>query len=317
MSIQNDINYSEFLGEEVLVLGEEFLEEGAKIARLIKVEYPDFVHDEEVCLYFEGNEESFYIPKSEIYQFIPKKCLDDENHEYYFVGFRYGKTDKSKEHIYISNDLTVKVGDRVLACGDERAGNVVRTGFYKKVDAPYPVEKTWLIEQKANAWISPNNYFDFAKYVDNDNAYYKYISELAENKNYIAKAKETYRSFHIIYFDDVDRRMIKDENGKIPGNHILDYLDEEWGVPHNRRWADEGTFLMRKNQLYTFFDSVWLSYLLAKNDYIEDGIIDVYKYMLPIYKHGDFDKYLFNVERDKKLLNEHIEFINNFIDFKI
>ena len=60
-----------------------------------------------------------------------------------------------------------------------------------------------------------------------------------------------------------------------------------------------------------------MSHLLAKNDYVEDGIIDIYKYMLCIYNNGGFDKYLLDVEYDKKRLNEHITFINNYIGFKI
>ena len=81
--------------------------------KLVEIVEPDYIDEYETLYKFVCNENTIRLTKNEIYQFLPKKWLDDDNHEYYYVIFRYGKTDRSKEHIYMSNDYNIKVGDKV------------------------------------------------------------------------------------------------------------------------------------------------------------------------------------------------------------
>lgn len=316
LNFQRDIDYKDFIGEEILVAYESG-NDSATLMRLVEIIMPDYDNWDEYCYKFDNAGKALYLNKSEIYQFLPKKWLDDENHEYYYVIFRFGKTERSKEHIYISNDYSIKIGDKVLPFGNEKIGNVVKTGFYKKSNAPYPIEKTWLISRKAYAEIDASRYNDFNKYVDSTNKYYNWLQKQNRYKNYIAKALDTYEMFSWGYIDHVHDYMMPNEDGKYDGKNILNFLTYEFEECCYYDNDYQGEFLMRYNQLYTFFDSVWMSYLLAKNDYVREGTIEVYKYMLCIYNNGGFDKYLLDVEYDKKCLNEHITFINDYIGFKI
>ncbi len=315
LNYQRDINYNDFLGEEILVASDS-RNNSPTLMRLVEIIMPDYDNWDEICYKFVNGGKTIYLTKSEIYQFIPKKWLDDEEHEYYYVIFRFGKTDRSKEHIYISNDYSIKVGDKVLPFGNEKSGNVIKTGFYKKINAPYPVEKTWLISRKAYKEIDASKYKDFNKYVKDDNDYFKFLNKREENKGYIANSLDTYEMYSWDYIEYIEKFMRPNENGKLNGESILDFLEEEFEGGYYYS-GYKGKFLNRYNQLYSFFDSVWMNYLLIKNDHVEDGIIDIYKYMLCIYNNGGFDKYLLDINYDKKCLEEHIAFINNYINFII
>ena len=88
-------------------------------------------YGESLLLDYSGQERE--IPIVDIMQFFSKKDLLNDDVEYYYVILRYGKTEHSKEHIYMSYDYSIKPGDRVLIWRDWLyVGNVIKTGFFNK-----------------------------------------------------------------------------------------------------------------------------------------------------------------------------------------
>lgn len=69
---------------------------------------------------------------------------DSGDKKYYYVFVEYGDGPSYREYSYISDDTTIKVGDLVLVDrrGEEVEAEVTFTKFYKKKEAPYPVDKT-------------------------------------------------------------------------------------------------------------------------------------------------------------------------------
>jgi len=211
----------------------------------------------------------------------------------------------------MANDYTIKPGDRVLTCCDERVGFVVRTGFFKKDNAPYPVENTWLIAGKAYDEVSAKAYESFESLVNAGNKYLAY-TENKEDRSYLTKAESTYQGFAEGYIEAVDEAMAT-VGHKVTGNTIFNYLSEEFEGGFNYRDRGyKGDFLVRKNQIYSFFDSVWICYLLTKYDCYDDMVFDELRYMFVIYKNGGFDKYLYMPELDKAHIDAHIKVINDF-----
>lgn len=303
------MGYADFLNEAIYVIYGDAYKQSKEIMVLCEIIEPDDIEYSCRCYKFKSKDKYVFVDEGKLLQFVPIKWLGNEEHEYFYVIFRYGKTDRSKEHIYMSNDLSIKPGDKVLTCCDERAGNVLRTGFFKKTNAPYPVEKTWLITRKANDEIFINVCDNS---VDVDNTYLEFINNKT-HKGYIAKAESTYNGFTERYIEDVDRVM-KNNSHTVSSDMILNYLSEEFEGGFNYRDCGyEGDFLTRKNQIYNFFDSVWLCYLLAKYDCMDKMVLDAFQYMLVLYQNGDFDDYLYNYELDKEHIDEHIDFIKKHI----
>lgn len=60
------------------------------------------------------------VPVNHIKQFFPKNSLMDPNAEFFYIVLRYGKTERSKEHYYMSYDYNIKPGDQVLVWRDWR-----------------------------------------------------------------------------------------------------------------------------------------------------------------------------------------------------
>ncbi len=84
-----------------------------------------------------------------IIRFRLKKALDDKtkassDEKYYFVFVTYDDDPSYREYCYISEDFTIEEGDLVLVdrLGEEVIAEVIDTGYYTYVNAPYPVEKT-------------------------------------------------------------------------------------------------------------------------------------------------------------------------------
>ena len=64
--------------------------------------------------------------------------------DYYYLSVTYDDTDSSRDYYYISEDTTIKVGDKVVVDrrDEEVVATVVSTRFYKEFDVPFPVNET-------------------------------------------------------------------------------------------------------------------------------------------------------------------------------
>lgn len=97
------------------------------------------------------NEKELDIPS-----FLKKENGDNSNENkekaYYYLTVRYENYYSNKEYNYISDDTSIKVGDRVLVdmLGELVIADVLKTAFYNKFDAPFPVNKTKKIIQKVD-----------------------------------------------------------------------------------------------------------------------------------------------------------------------
>ena len=97
------------------------------------------------------NEKELDIPS------VLKKGNGDNSNEnkekaYYYLTVRYENYYSNKEYNYISDDTSIKAGDRVLVdmLGELVIADVLKTAFYNKFDAPFPVNKTKKIIQKVD-----------------------------------------------------------------------------------------------------------------------------------------------------------------------
>lgn len=97
------------------------------------------------------NEKELDIPS-----FLKKENGDNSNENkekaYYYLTVRYENYYSNKEYNYISDDTSIKAGDRVLVdmLGELVIADVLKTAFYNKFDAPFPVNKTKKIIQKVD-----------------------------------------------------------------------------------------------------------------------------------------------------------------------
>ena len=71
---------------------------------------------------------------------------------YYYLLVQYEDYPTYREYNYISDETSVKVGDRVLVdmAGSLAIAEVLETGFFNRFDAPFPVEKTKRIIKKVD-----------------------------------------------------------------------------------------------------------------------------------------------------------------------
>lgn len=84
-----------------------------------------------------------------------RKNIDEnlkQDEVYYYLTVKYEDYSGDKEYNYISEDTTIKIGDKVLV---DRAGNlaiaeVLETGYFDKYDSPFPVNKTKRIIKKVD-----------------------------------------------------------------------------------------------------------------------------------------------------------------------
>lgn len=118
------------------------------------------------------------VDKTKI-EIMENKKDQKENEEklYYYILVKYEDCSGYKEYNYISDDSTVKEGDRVLV---DRAGNlavaeVLETGYFNKVDAPFPLEKTKRIIKKVDEDFELEDIVDY----DQDGYYF----DLEENSS--------------------------------------------------------------------------------------------------------------------------------------
>lgn len=114
------------------------------------------------------NKFEFYInDNSENADKIPKFLIkgkheenDDSDEEiYYYLTVKYEGYCSNKEYNYISDDLTIEVGDRVLVdmAGELVVADVLETAYCDKFDAPFPVHKTKKIIKKVSGDFDTND----------------------------------------------------------------------------------------------------------------------------------------------------------------
>lgn len=260
-------------------------------------DYPDYV-----ILDTEDGEER--IPIRWVKQFFPKSKLENLDETYFYVVIRYGKTERSKEHYYMSYDYNIKPGDQVLVWQDWLyVGNVVRVGFFSCNDAPYPVEKTWLIEGRVHPRIDFLQYKDASKAIKDNNLYKgKELNSDNDYRQFLAVAEEQYQWLVDSNTKHIESRKPSTEDSIKIGQYIIgetEYnLDEEW---------------CESNQINVFFRTLWICTMLAKYGYYSKFHFDKYLCLSLIYKHGDFDAFLIDPEFDKPNIERDVRLVDDFL----
>ena len=115
---------------------------------------------------------------------------NDPQNQYYYITVKYDKYNNGKKYCYISEDTTIKTGDKVVVymANSIVIASVIDTQYCTRKNAPYPVEKTKRIIEKVteNTDLSKYDlyYDDFEEYDEDD-----YISakELAKKEREINK----------------------------------------------------------------------------------------------------------------------------------
>lgn len=240
-----------------------------------------------------------------IKQFFLVNKLTDNEATYFYVVIRYGKTERSKEHYYMSYDYTIKPGDKVLVWQDWLyVGNVIRTGFFKRDEAPYPVEKTWLIEKKVYPRVDYMQYPEAGRVITEDNLYKdKALNSDNDYRQFLAIADEQYQWLVDANTDHIERRKPNaDDSAKI-GRYIIG--ETEWNL--DEEWCE-------CNQLNVFYRTLWLCSLLSKYGYYDKFQFDKYLCLSLIYKNGDFDDFLLEAEYDKPNIERDIKIIDDFLN---
>ena len=95
----------------------------------------------------------------EIPKFLTNKSMADSNEDnqneektYYYLTVKYENHYRNKEYNYISDDTSVKVGDRVLVdmAGKLVIAEVLEIAYCNKFDVPFPLQQTKKIIKKVN-----------------------------------------------------------------------------------------------------------------------------------------------------------------------
>lgn len=244
------------------------------------------------------------IATVDLVQFFSKKDLLNDDVEYYYVILRYGKTERSKEHIYMSYDHSIKPGDKVLLWRDWLyVGNVIRTGFFKKGNAPYPVEKTWFVEKKVYDRIDFMKYDDSSSIIKEDNLYKdNYLNAENHYKQYLAKTNIQYQWLK----DDSIAFLERRKPNYLSQEDMTDYIIQETEEELTGYWPES-------NQIDVFYQTLWMCSYIAKNGGYDKRLFDTYICMSLIYKHGDFDNFILAPKYDKINIERDIIFLDNYI----
>lgn len=244
------------------------------------------------------------IPLNRIMQFFTEKMLEDKDSEFYYVIFRYRKTERSKEHIYMSYDYSIKAGDKVLVWNDWLyVGNVIRTGFFKKNEAPYPVEKTWLIEKKVYPRVDFMLYPEVSNVIKADDLYKdKALNSDNNYRQFLAAADEQYQWFYDYNTKFIESRKTNSNNPDDIGKYIVG--ESEWELEWE--WSES-------NQIDVFFKTLWLCALLTKVGSYNKFYFDKYLCLSLVYKHGDFDEFFLDPELDKANIERDIQIVDAYL----
>lgn len=292
------------VGEDIIVLysndGDDELVEGI----LARIDLSKRSYDYPLFIVVDTKEGTECIPVNWIKQFFPKNKLEDQEETYFYVVIRYGKTERSKEHYYMSYDYTIKPGDKVLVWQDWLyVGNVIRTGFFKRSDAPYPVEKTWLIEKKVYPRVDYMQYLEAAQVIQEDNQYKdKALNSDNDYRQFLATADEQYQWLVDFNTRHIESRKPDTKDPVKIGQYIIgetEYnLDEEW---------------FESNQINVFFRTLWICSMLAKYGHYNKFHFDKYLCLSLVYKHGDFDAFLLDPQYDKPNIERDIKVVDSYL----
>lgn len=306
------MTFKDYIGKEVLIRSNEDYDDGliqGRLDRIIPAAKTETYFDTLVIISDKGEK---LLPVNEIIQFFEKESFNDPDTLYYYVIFRCGKTERSKEHRYMSYDYSIKPGDKVVIWeGFLYVGNVIRTGFFKKNDAPYPVEKTWLIEKKVYDRIDFMRYDDAEKYIKSDNLYKdNYLNPQNGHRQFIARAEYCYNDIA----DHNDEFIEKSLKSSL-GNNLDESAEKEYymnmlvtQLEYNLDWE-----WCESNQTDVFYRTLWVCSRLAVNGCFDKFWFDKYTCVSLIYNHGDFDQYLVCPEVEVPSIEKDMEKINRFL----
>jgi len=295
------IKYSDYIGQQVWM---DFWtnDEDSMILVTLKEVIPAIESDDGIdILVAEYNNELLKISTDSILQFYPKEMFDDPSTEYYYVIFRYGKTSRSKEHIYMSYDHSIKPGDKILVWKDWLyVGNVIRTGFFTKATAPYPVEKTWLIEKRVYDRVNFEKYPESKDIITKENLYRdKYLNSTNNHRQFLAKADELYLDLKSYNTRFLTGRKIFTRDGIVS---MIEYELEEY-------WCES-------NQLDVFYRTLWACVYMLDNNCFDTFYFDRYLCLSLIYKNGDFDEFLLLPEVEKPIIDKDVAYVDAYIEAK-
>ena len=249
-------------------------------------------------------EKTTAVPLSAVMQFFLEKELKDDKTEYFYVIFRYGKTERSKEHIYMSYDDSIKPGDKVLVWQDWLyVGNVIRTGFFKKSNAPYPVEKTWLIQKKVYPRVDYTAYPDAGKYIAAGNLYKdKALNSQNDHRQFLAVADMRYRSLAEENTDFLEGRKGNVSDPQKMAAHIVGQTEYEldWD------WCES-------NQIEVFYRTLWICSYMAKYSCYHPFYFDKYACLSLVYRQGGFDPFLLAPLYDKAEIEKDMALVDSYI----
>lgn len=297
--------FEKYIGEEITLLidGSSNLLSG----RLLEI-IPRETGEDGETLVIDCSGVEKKIPTVEIMQLLSKNELVNDDTEYYYVIFRYGKTERSRKHVYMSHDYSVKPGDRVLVWQDwHYVGNVIRTGFYKKENAPYPPEKTWFIQSKVYDRIDFMKYDDSRSVICEDNLYKdNYLNCENSYKQYVATVDYQYQwaaeslddEFEIKWGEYNPRNTNPENLTKFVISMYDEYLRGYWS---------------ESNQMDVFYDSLSMCSYIARYGGYDKYLFDRYICLSLIYKHGDFDEFLLAPKYDKPNIERDIAFLDDYI----
>ena len=295
--------FEKYVGEEITLLQDG--SDNLIIGRLIEI-IPREIGENGETLVVDCSGIERKIPTVEIMQFFSNNELANDDTEFYYVIFRYGKTERSREHIYMSYDYSVKPGDRILLWKDwNYVGNVIRTGFYKRNNAPYPPEKTWFIQSKVYDRIDFMKYDDSCAVIQEDNLYKdNYLNEENSYKQFVAKVDYQYQWVADSNIDDLENEKWKPK--QTDHDTMKNYTIGMCTDFFTQYWPET-------NQIDIFYTSLWMCSYIAKYGGYDKYLFDRYVCLSLIYKHGDFDDFLFAPKYDKLNIEREIAFLDDYI----
>lgn len=132
---------------------EDSFDENITIKEIMNLHLHDhryFVTEDEKIVYL-YNVKTELLDEKYIIKYSDNDITNDDK-IYYYLTVKYEEHYSNKEYNYISDDTSVKVGDRVLVdmAGELAIADVLETAFYDKFEAPFPVHKTKRIIKKVD-----------------------------------------------------------------------------------------------------------------------------------------------------------------------